>query len=108
MKPMKTINQRTHDFATMFCLLIAIAGAGCAHVTGGAKVYPDAVAFIKQGATTKADIIANFGQPTWEMPSERVISYLWGTTGGMNTEIFGRQCGFGNEPTPHALCIDLD
>src|SRR5258706_1461394 len=108
MKLMKTKNQRTKDFAVMICLLVAVAGSGCAHVTGGTGIHADSVAFIKPGATTKAEVIENLGQPTWEAPSERVISYLWETTDGVNGDFFGRHCEFGDDPTQHAFCIALD
>jgi len=59
---------------------MALAGAysGCASRTSGYKITHETVAFIKPGATTRAELVDNLGPPMFELRNPRVMAYTWG------------------------------
>jgi hypothetical protein len=48
--------------------------------TQDANVEPSAIAFIKPGITTRAEVVENLGDPGLEWKAEQGIAYLWITS----------------------------
>lgn len=75
----------------MICAVALLAaGVGCSHTTTGLRMTSERIAFVRNGATTRAEVVENLGPPLYEFESERTIGYTWETEGiGWEYSILG-------------------
>ena len=73
-------------------LLGALAIAGCVPVPrispsdeplAGRRIKPEDVAFIKPSMTSRDEVIANLGVPTFDLSDLRILAYAWTEPGGV-------------------------
>ena len=97
-----------------FCLLLSLLavyaiGLGCRHTETGYEMTGERIAFIRDGLTTRAEVIETLGVPLHEFEAERTMVYGWetgGLRGGFN--LFGRFHDIGQNPERWLLCVHLD
>ena len=82
----------------MSCMLLT----GCvatdipiSHVESGHKYGDDAIAFLDDDGTTRAEVVANLGPPTEEFSEAGVMAYTWVTS-----RPFGGLYLIGKDPGP--------
>ena len=76
------MNGRSRLPGILFVLVLAlltIGFGGCSAVISGVPIEPSTVGFIRPGATMKAEIVENLGNPTWDWKDERGVAYVWQT-----------------------------
>ena len=106
-------NKATSVSRALMLVVLASILTGCDHVRGGYRISPATTAFIQQGATTRAEVIANFGSPTMELHERRVIAYTWQTERGTSShQAWGLPLGERDETimglADWAFCIRFD
>ena len=91
--------------------VLAFVGNGCAVVTGGHRITPTMVSFIRSGITTRQELLENLGPPTLDLEDGRLIAYTWETTGQQYASFFfvDRHWGeIGPRQRQWAFCVAFD
>lgn len=95
----------------VLALAVSAATCGCASVSAGYRIKPDAVSFITPGITTKQEVLENLGSPLFDLEGGRLIAYYWETTGQLKASFFGfgPEAGeIGPKQKQWAFCVAFD
>ncbi|HEC99075.1 MAG TPA: outer membrane protein assembly factor BamE [Proteobacteria bacterium] len=84
-------------------ILFAILGCGVKTIKHGTEITQEQMARIKDGATTKDDVILMFGAPTKTLNNEKTYVYSW--VRGTKAQVLGLGTG---TAYGHALVILFD
>ncbi|MBF0170427.1 MAG: hypothetical protein HQK87_04955 [Nitrospinae bacterium] len=66
---------------SVFLLLCALFVGACATkplgIPAPVKIAPETVGGIKEGGTTRAELLKQFGEPEMKIPTEEGMTYFW-------------------------------
>jgi len=73
-------------------ITLLLAFPGCSRTTAGFELAGERIAFIRNGITTRVEVLETLGPPLFDFITERVIAYAWETERGVETgySVFGR------------------
>jgi hypothetical protein len=98
-------------FSLVLMVAIAFMGSGCTHVSGGHRIRPEMVSFIRPGLTTKQEVFETLGLPTLELEHGQLLAYAWETTGGIKFSLFvlgQEKAESGPKQTQWSFCVAFD
>lgn len=106
---MQTIEHQRSAFGMICIIALLLACVGCSHTTAGLKLSGDRIAFIRDGVTTRAEVVETLGLPSFDLLAERAIAYAWETEGiSFGYTVFGNY----NEPSRkhdrYLFCVRFD
>jgi hypothetical protein len=91
-------------------MALLLSCGGCSHTAAGLKMSGDRIAFIRDGVTTRAEVVETLGLPLYELQSERVIAYAWETEGnvGFGYTVFGGYKEVSRKHDRFLFCVHFD
>jgi hypothetical protein len=73
----KTIAHERNGLWTISIFALLIACGGCSHTRTGLSMTDERTAFIRNGVTTREEIVETLGPPLHDLKSERTFAYYW-------------------------------
>jgi hypothetical protein len=64
---------------SIFALMLACGG--CSRTTTGLSMTKERTAFLRNGVTTRTEVVETLGPPLFDLQSERTVAYYWENEG---------------------------
>jgi hypothetical protein len=88
---MKTIPHERNGLGIISIFALLIACGGCSHTRTGLSMTDERTAFIRNGVTTREEIVETLGLPLHDLKSERTFAYYWEIEGPrMSYSVLGK------------------
>jgi hypothetical protein len=107
---MPTSEHQRSGFWIISVIALLLACGGCSHTTAGLKMSGDRIAFIRDGVTTRAEVVETLGQPLYDLQPERAVAYAWETEGdfGLGASVFGSYKEISRKHDRFLFCVHID
>jgi|WetSurMetagenome_2_1015567.scaffolds.fasta_scaffold215075_1 hypothetical protein len=88
---MKTIARERSGLGIISIIALLFGCGGCLHTRSGLSMTDERTAFIRNGVTTREEIVETLGPPLHDLRPERTFAYYWEIEGpSLSYSVFGK------------------